>query len=148
MIISFNKILFLVYVGAIGLGNGLFSSGSDVPSPGASNFLCDGNESQLADCLFIEVLGERCETASVVCQGKIARCMYSNIYRIYFTIDENTLSDSCVDGKVRLRDGNNPLEGRLEICINNAWGTVCQDEFTSDEARIVCSELGYDNGIN
>lgn len=58
-------------------------------------------------------------------------------------IDQSTLPGSCVNGTVRLRDGMNPLEGRLEICINNAWGTVCQDAFTSDEARIVCSNLGF-----
>ncbi len=51
-----------------------------------------------------------------------------------------------MDGEVRLCNGSNALEGRLEICLNNAWGTVCQDEFTSDEARIVCSNLGYDMG--
>lgn len=51
-----------------------------------------------------------------------------------------------MDGSVRLSDGPNPLEGRLEICINNAWGTVCPDEFSSDEAGIVCRSLGFDNG--
>ena len=60
--------------------------------------------------------------------------------------DENTPFGSCLDGDVRLRNGNNILEGRLEVCINRAWGTVCQDEFTSDEARIVCNNLGHNIG--
>lgn len=47
---------------------------------------------------------------------------------------------------MRLQGGSNHLEGRLEICINDAWGTICQDEFTSDEARIVCANLGFTEG--
>lgn len=62
-------------------------------------------------------------------------------------LDRNTPYSSCDDGAVRLLNGSTSLEGRLEICINNAWGTVCQDQFSSDEASIVCSKLGLDNGM-
>lgn len=61
-------------------------------------------------------------------------------------IDRNTTYEPCEDGDVRLRDGTNHLDGRLEICINDAWGTVCENEFTSDEARIVCAKLGFNEG--
>lgn len=60
--------------------------------------------------------------------------------------DKSTPQSSCEDDDVRLVNGSDPLEGRLEVCLNNAWGTVCQDEFTSDEARIVCRNLGFDQG--
>jgi deleted-in-malignant-brain-tumors protein 1 len=53
----------------------------------------------------------------------------------------------CESGDVRLLDGATTLEGRLEICINNAWGTVCAQEFTSDEAIIVCAQLGFNEGV-
>ena len=53
-----------------------------------------------------------------------------------------TLSSSCTTGSVRLRDGNNSLEGRVEVCINNAWGTVCDSTFSEDEARVICSLMG------
>ena len=39
-------------------------------------------------------------------------------------------------------DGTNPLEGRVEICISNAWGTVCDDAFSSEDAEVVCQQLG------
>ena len=52
------------------------------------------------------------------------------------------------DGAVRLVDGNvNVIEGRLEICINGEWGTVCNDGLTDndgfdiDAARVVCQQL-------
>ena len=48
---------------------------------------------------------------------------------------------NCTDGDVRLEGGVSVTEGRLEICINNAWGSVC-DVITADEAAVVCRSLG------
>ena len=53
------------------------------------------------------------------------------------------LSAPCNNGDVRLADGNIANEGRVEICIDNVWGTVCDDVFTSVDAQVVCGQLGY-----
>jgi len=45
-------------------------------------------------------------------------------------------------------NGNNLQEGRVEICVNKVWGTVCQEGFSSDEAEIVCGSLGLFNGTH
>ena len=49
----------------------------------------------------------------------------------------------CSTGQLRLVGGNIPNEGRVEICMNNVWGTVCDEGWSSADATVVCRELGY-----
>ena len=50
----------------------------------------------------------------------------------------------CRDGDVRLVGGANPLEGRVEFCLNSAWGTVCRDRFGESDATVVCRQLDFE----
>ena len=52
----------------------------------------------------------------------------------------------CTTGVVRLAGGTYTYQGRVEICINNTWGTVCDDDFDISDARVVCRQLGYSSG--
>ena len=52
-------------------------------------------------------------------------------------------SASCTVGQVQLVGGGIANEGRVEICIDNEWGTVCDDSWGSADATVVCRELGY-----
>jgi hypothetical protein len=46
--------------------------------------------------------------------------------------------------RVKLVDGVNPSEGRIEIGHNNEWGTLCEHNFDESDARVICRMLGYD----
>ena len=51
----------------------------------------------------------------------------------------------CQDGDIRLV--NNPngrmSSGRVEICIRERWGSVCDDNWTDIDANVACRQLGY-----
>ena len=50
--------------------------------------------------------------------------------------------DTCEEGDVRLMDGSDAKEGRVEICRNNMWGTVCDNGWDNEDARVICRQLG------
>jgi hypothetical protein len=53
------------------------------------------------------------------------------------------VADVCVHGSLRLVGGTNPHEGRLELCYYNQWGTICDDSWSSSDARVACRQLGF-----
>ena len=61
-----------------------------------------------------------------------------------FLIDASTEQSNCTDGELRLIGSATTNQGRLEVCTNGAWGSVCDSEgvFTKDEAKVACRQLG------
>ena len=97
----------------------------DVLDSGLSQVQCDGSEMSLLQCNinYLSPAIPSPKDAAVVCQAR------------------STPISNCSNGDIRLVNGTTVLEGRLEICINNAWGTVCSQGFTRDEARVVCVQM-------
>ena len=67
---------------------------------------------------------------------------------IILFIHTSTGSSQCFgNGNIRLVGGADTNEGRVEVCINGMWGTVCGYSYNWDsrDATVVCKQLGYQN---
>ena len=53
------------------------------------------------------------------------------------------LSDLCSDGEVQITGGSSPTIGRVEVCINSTWGTICDESWNDRNAAVVCRQLGH-----
>ena len=85
---------------------------------------CAGNESNITTCprSSLGVVDSTClgsnQAAGVIC---------------------SVAAGSCIDGLVRLVNGPSFYEGRLEVCRDNQWLTVCDDGFDTAAAYDVCN---------
>ena len=59
------------------------------------------------------------------------------------TAAPSTVNGNCTDGSLRLVGGVNDTLGLVEVCINNGWGGVCVDHFGTNDAEVICKQLGY-----
>jgi len=69
------------------------------------------------------------------CPDMLCKINYMRIL-LFFSI-------ACGTGDLRLTGGSFANQGRVEVCRDGAWGTVCDDAWTAIDARVACIQLGF-----
>lgn len=63
--------------------------------------------------------------------------MYIAIMIIFYAVP-------CADRDVRLVEPSvGYRSGRIEVCVNNSWGTICSGSWNSIDASVACAQSGY-----
>lgn len=129
LLYRFSLILYIfsmTFAGAIPVGKAAYEPGTG--SIFLDSLACFGSETFLKDCRHDGIGNHNCghsEDVGVIC---------------------STAMEECTNGSVRLVNGTTTYEGRVEICVNNLWGTICDDQWDSRDATVVCRQLGFING--
>ena len=114
--------------------------------------VCSGTEQELLECAHAGIGNHICGRAvsaeiiqseheldvAIICKGTIHRAKMLRFYTCC------VCPDDCQDGEVRLQDGTDSSNGRVELCQNGIWGSVCSSQWDDTDASVVCRELGYD----
>ena len=62
-----------------------------------------------------------------------------------FCAAQNHSTGVCTTGAIRAVGAALENAGRVEICINDRWNTVCDNEWDNSDAQVVCRQLGLNN---
>lgn len=104
---------------------------------------CNLNHS--ARLVMMQVLRVKvCNTRADNCIGGLGVHVKVTHTKYESPVADSTPRGFCEDGEVRLEGGDDDSvsrQGRLEICFNDAWGTVCSSSFGPLDAQVACNQL-------
>ena len=56
--------------------------------------------------------------------------------------ERETSLPECGVGNSRLVGGSTGNEGRVEVCVDGFWATICDEDWGQREAMVVCRQAG------
>ena len=84
-------------------------------------FGCFGNEELLLECNYTHSDCGHQHDAAVICADP----------------------GCTAEGDIRLLHGMTEYEGTVEVCHSSSWVTICDSQWSSEDAEVVCRQLGY-----
>ncbi|XP_030832325.1 scavenger receptor cysteine-rich type 1 protein M160 isoform X1 [Strongylocentrotus purpuratus] len=89
---------------------------------------------------------EACDESCKTCLGREDRCTSCRdpLYLLDNKCEENCgslLSRGPARGRVRLTGGRNDFEGLVQVLHDGVFGTICDDVWNMNAARVICREL-------
>ena len=64
------------------------------------------------------------------------------VYALLYTIF------NMLEVSVRLMGGSHAAEGRVEVFYEGEWGTICDDDWDTNDAGVICRMLGYPTALS
>ena len=104
---------------------------------------CVGTEDKLDNCSAATSISFECthnSDAGVRCLERTGMVLEICSIAVNFL---PIIISGCTEGDLRLEGTNSNLAGRLEVCYDGVWGTVCQDHWGRAEASVACRRLGF-----
>ena len=118
--------------------NGGFGIGDSRPII-LDNVRCSGSEQNILNCSYDSVSNcDHSEDAGIICG---AVCRSGTVRLAIGRIDELYQGLENLEDTFFIKD--ELARGRVEICVGEMYGTVCDDSWDYEDASIVCSQLGF-----
>ena len=81
---------------------------------------------------------------SLICEYGTQLASIAMSFSYCISLQNIVIAATCIDGTIRLMEGESEFEGRLEVCINDRWGTVGSNGWTKIDEQVICNDFGYD----